>query len=117
MISLKRIIANNIYILRNQNKLTQEEFIKKLNINMTRGHLSHIENGENMASAEFIKAVSDAFGVSAEWLLNSNITKTPNLDLTQEDLLILTKLNLLPEDVKKSIHSLLDSILDTNYKK
>lgn len=109
--NLKRIIANNIYILRNEYGLTQKEFADKLNINITRGQISHIENADNMPSAEFIDAVSKAFSVSADWLLKSNITTPgPKVNLTSDDIDVALKYHNLPSKIKSAIKKLIDSI-------
>ncbi|MBN3421726.1 helix-turn-helix transcriptional regulator [Clostridium botulinum] len=110
---IKKVIANNIFILRNYYKLTQSEFASKLDIHVTRGHISRIETGNHVPSAEFIKSVSNAFGVSADWLLNNNIniSKAPSkIELKTNDIDLLLKLNNLPEPVKENIISLIDSI-------
>lgn len=110
---IKRIIANNIFILRNYYKLTQQEFADKLNINITRGHISRIENGSHIPSAEFVKAVSDAFGVSADWILANNInsyTDITDIDLSSLDLELLFKLKSLPSEVKENLLTLIESI-------
>ena len=73
IMDIKKIIANNIYILRTTNDLTQKEFADKLEIKFTRGHISKIESGGHVPSAEFIKAVSNAFNVSADWLIDTKI--------------------------------------------
>lgn len=109
--NLKRIIANNIYILRNEHGLTQQEFANKLNINISRGQISHIENAENMASAEFIDAVSRVFNVSVTWLLSSNISiPGPQLNLTDDDIDLAVRYHNLPDKIKFAIKNLIDSI-------
>lgn len=109
--NLKRIIANNIFILRNQYALTQQEFADKLHIQLTRSQISHIENADNMPSAEFISAVCKAFNVSADWLINSNINNPGlNITLTSDDINIILKYRKLPSEVKNAIKTLLDSI-------
>lgn len=112
--NLKRIIANNIFILRNQYDLTQQEFADKLNMQLTRAQISHIENADNMPSAEFIKSVCTAFNVSADWLLNSNIhyPSDPKIQLTSDDITAILKYHSLPDKIKVAIKILMDSIND-----
>lgn len=110
---LKRIIANNIFILRNQYDLTQQEFAEKLNMQITRAQISHIENADNMPSAEFIYAVCITFNVSADWLLKSNVTTNGyTINLSSDDITAVLKYRALPDKVKVSIKLLMDSIND-----
>ncbi|WP_368490179.1 helix-turn-helix domain-containing protein [Clostridium sp. BJN0013] len=71
---LKKTFGDKIYDLRMELELTQEEFISRLNPSFSRTTLSYIENGLSMPSAEFIKAVCEAFNISADWLLDINNT-------------------------------------------
>lgn len=111
--NIRKIIANNIYTLRNYYKLTQEEFASKLDIHVTRGHISRVENGSHTPSAEFIKSVSNAFGVSTDWILsnNVNISDIPSkIELNNSDIDLLLKINSLSNPVKENLISLIDSI-------
>jgi len=49
-------------------KLTQDDLADNLE-SVSRANLSRIENGEVMASAIFIKEVSEFFNTTADWLL------------------------------------------------
>lgn len=66
---LKAMIGIKIYTIRTENNLTQSEFLNKLESYTSRGHLSKIERGEIMPSAEFIREVCLKFNVSSNWLL------------------------------------------------
>lgn len=112
---LKKIIANNIFMLRNKYKLTQEEFAQKLNI--TRGHLSHIENGENMPSAEFIKDVCCSFDVSADWVMNLSINTKEGLYFTDKELLAIVSLNNLDNETEDIILNLIEGLIKNKFKK
>jgi transcriptional regulator with XRE-family HTH domain len=107
---LKRIIANNIYMLRNKYNLTQQEFVNKLNIGISRGHLSNIENGQNMPSAEFIKVVADTFNIDVNWLLDSHYKTYPDLALDDCDLEFLIQYRKLPEEIKQSFKSIINIV-------
>lgn len=109
----KRIIANNIFTLRNQYNLTQWEFAQKLNIPITRGHISRIETGSHVPSADFIRAVADTFGVSANYLLGSNEYDTAVNILPKKELDLVFKYRKLPEPVQNKILELINSILNT----
>lgn len=110
---LKRIIANNIFILRNKYGLTQQEFADKLHMNLTRGHISHIENGDNMPSAEFIKSVCISFNVSSDWLLDCNISNPHSYSFTDKDILVATKFHDLDSTTQNAVLNLINTILDT----
>lgn len=111
MLELRKIIANNIYILRNEYKLTQQEFADKLNIGVSRGHISHIENGTNIPSAEFIKAVCVTFNVSADWLLKTISDPLNPQALSNKELNLIKKFNYLTEVSQNLILQLIEELL------
>lgn len=115
---IKRTIANNIYILRTSYSLTQQEFADKLNISFTRGHISKIELGGHNPSAEFIKAVSDAFNVSADWIIGSTgkeIPGTPNTpaitNVTTREIDLLLNFRSLENNIQNKMLELIETIL------
>jgi transcriptional regulator with XRE-family HTH domain len=55
--------------LRENNRLTQEEFCKQLPMELTRESLSNIERGKQVPSVVFLKAVVETFHVSPYDLL------------------------------------------------
>lgn len=69
MNDLKTLIGSRIKFLRELRNLSQEDFAKSLGIDISRGHISRIEAGRNMPSAEFIKSVADIYNISADWIL------------------------------------------------
>jgi transcriptional regulator with XRE-family HTH domain len=111
---LKRIIANNIFILRQQYKLTQEEFAEKLKV--TRANISHIENAVSMPSAEFIHDVSLAFGVSTDWILNSNIN-TKDIIFNDKDIMALIRFHNLDSHVQDAVLNFITELLEISSKK
>ncbi|MCB2300435.1 helix-turn-helix domain-containing protein [Clostridium tagluense] len=115
---IKKTIANNIYILRTSQDLTQQEFADKLSITFTRGHISKIELGGHIPSAEFIKAVSDAFNVSADWIIGSTgkeIPGTPNTptitNVTTREIDLLLSFRALKNNVQNKILELVETII------
>jgi len=112
MVSLKRIIANNIYILRNEHGLTQQEFADKLSIGMSRSHISRIESGEYSPSADFIYAVSVAFQITTDVLLSNHVTANNDdaldAELDNSELELIFKLRTLSDESKNVISSLVD---------
>lgn len=120
---IKRVIANNIKILRTNNNLTQQEFADKLSINFTRGHISRIELGIHVPSAEFIKAVSDAFNVSSDWLIGTTGKDIPDFpdipvisNVTNSEIELLFILRSLPVNIQNDILSLMKSISKSQIK-
>jgi transcriptional regulator with XRE-family HTH domain len=111
---LKRIIANNIYILRNKLDLTQQEFVDKLNLDISRSQLSNIENGVHMPSAEFIKAVSDTYGVDTNWILSAHNKEYPDLVVADEELEILIKLRQVSIEAQDNIKNLIELLYKNN---
>ncbi|WP_039242707.1 helix-turn-helix domain-containing protein [Clostridium botulinum] len=113
---LKKIIALNIYTLRNKHNLTQEEFANKLNtcgdITITRGHISRIENGNHIPSAEFIKAVATVFQVNVNWLLATDPDLKTDEFLSNGEIELIAKYRKLPIDLKAIIKNLINSILE-----
>lgn len=69
---LKSMIGNKIYDLRMQYDLTQEEFAQRLGTYISKGHISKVESGTIMPSAEFIRSVCISFNISPYYLLNIN---------------------------------------------
>lgn len=108
---IRKILANNIYVLRNKYKLTQQEFSDRLKNKYTRGHISKIETAANIPSAEFIKLVSETFDVSADWLLSTKGHKSNLESLTEAELELVFKFRSLPEDVQKQLINLINSII------
>ncbi|APM40457.1 helix-turn-helix domain-containing protein [Clostridium kluyveri] len=106
---LKKSFGDKIYDLRMGLELTQEEFIARLRPPFSRTTLSYIENGISMPSAEFIKAICEAYNVSADWLLDINDT----VALTIKERQLLDKYNELCEKNKQLVFNLLDAL---NYK-
>lgn len=109
MNDLKKIIANNIFVLRNQHTLTQQEFANKLN--MSRGNISKIENGINMPSAEFIKLASELFEVPCDWLLNCNFSNNSEEFFSNKALLLAMHFDDLSDEAKSIIFDLVEILI------
>lgn len=107
-IDIKKIIANNICMLRNQHNLTQQEFVDKLDSTYARSHLSKIENGSSVPSAQFIRDIAVAFKVDVNWLLTINSEQYPKTN--DSDFQLLLKIKQLPEEAKKSLITLINLI-------
>ena len=72
---IKPIIAKNITALRQQHKMTQIELAEKLNYSDKA--VSKWERGESIPDIGVLKAIADMFGVSLDYLLESDHTERP----------------------------------------
>lgn len=104
MKDLKTTIGNKILYLRELHGLSQQEFAERLNLSISRGHISNIENGMNMPSAEFIRSVCINFNTSSNWLLD-----IPDIKYEYDP--IMDNYNLLNEEAKDIIKNLINLLL------
>ncbi|MCH4237513.1 MAG: helix-turn-helix transcriptional regulator [Clostridium tyrobutyricum] len=104
---VKKHIGDRIYDFRMEQGLTQEAFVKNLNIYYSRGHLSNIENGLVVPSAEFIYSVCTTYNISSDWLLGINTKDT----LSRKEKILINKFRKLGIEVQQSILNLFDSII------
>lgn len=104
---LKKLIGLKINYIRKSNKLSQEEFVERLNIDINRGQLSRYESGENSPSVEFIAAVCAAFKISPYWLLDIADNK-----LSNDEYELILKFKYLPTEAKDSIKLLINLLID-----
>lgn len=114
----KKLLANRIFILRNSQGLTQQEFVLKLKMDITTAQVSRIENGINTPSADFIRAVCLAFNVTPEWLLGINDCKLkdPSIALSSEEIELAFKFRNLSEDNKFMFTTMIDIVNARNNK-
>lgn len=68
MNNLKKIIANNLIILRKEHKLTQSELAEKLNYSDKA--ISKWEKGETLPDIEVLSKIADMYGVSFDYLIH-----------------------------------------------
>ncbi|MDD4110896.1 MAG: helix-turn-helix transcriptional regulator [Clostridia bacterium] len=68
MNTLKKIIANNLIILRKEHKLTQSELAEKLNYSDKA--ISKWEKGETLPDIEILSKITDMYGVSFDYLIH-----------------------------------------------
>ncbi|MCB2308873.1 helix-turn-helix transcriptional regulator [Clostridium estertheticum] len=118
---IRKIIANNIYVLRTENDLTQQQFADKLSVPFTRGHISRIETAAHIPSAEFIKSVSEAFNVSSDWIIGSTgkeIPGTPNTptitNVTTREIDLLLNFRSLKNSVQNKFLELIETIIKSS---
>ncbi len=95
----KETVGPRIKRIRNDHKLTQEQFGKA--VGDSKVHIHYIEAGKVTPSNELLKHVADAFSVSYEWLLTGEgeMGENPNKDVVDDKLIEWLKKN--PEIVKE----------------
>lgn len=95
----KETVGPRIKRIRNDHKLTQEQFGKA--VGYSKVHIHYIEAGKVTPSNELLKHVADAFSVSYEWLLTGEgeMGENPNKAVVDDKLIEWLKKN--PEIVKE----------------
>lgn len=117
-----------IYQVRQALGLTMEDFGSRLRI--TRGGVSNVEKGRSNPSEQLILAICREFGVDEHWLRTGEGQMMSAIDEDQEFLDIAAKISVsndkrerrirnllraywdLPEEVKKAIDQLIDSMTE-----
>lgn len=99
------VLGNKVKEIRISLNLSQEDFVSRLNINITRASISKIESGKQMPSAEFIKSVVEKYNVSPYWLLDIDIIS--NNDIS-------SKYDLLSNTNKDTLNKYLDFLIDNS---
>jgi transcriptional regulator with XRE-family HTH domain len=95
-------ISERIKNLRKEKNLNQEELGKILGI--SRRSISAIENGETDLSTQQIKAISELFNVTTDYLLNGTEIKNTISETEQEIIQLVRK----DADIKATLLNLLD---------
>lgn len=88
-------------------KDTAADFIRKIGGGISKQSVSAYLTGKRSPKTEFIKAVSDAYGVQIPWLMGYDVPKyaDPNDARPDEDIVILSRAakKMTPENRKKLI--------------
>lgn len=86
-------------------KSTHADFIRTIGGGISKQSVSSYINGTRSPKTEFLKAVSDAYGVQIAWLLGYDVPKyaDPNDARPDEDIVILSRAakKMTPEERKK----------------
>lgn len=82
-------------------------------MSITREHISRIENGNHIPSAEFIKTVSIAFNVLSDWILANRKYNNADKLLSDNELNLIEHYRRLPPALREKIFELINSILDS----
>lgn len=67
--TLAHEIGNRIFTQRLRLGLSQEQLRSKMAYRISKSHLSDLENGKRLVGAEKLLVLSEALGVSTDWLL------------------------------------------------
>lgn len=100
-------IANKILMLRRANKLTQEEFAEKTNLD--RRTIARAEDGKHRPSAETMELIAIAFDVPISYFYDNSVYR---LDISKNALIyeINTRLKLLSKVNLRKVLALIDII-------
>lgn len=106
-IETTRHIADKILLLRRADKLTQEEFAEK--VNLDRRTIARAEDGKHRPSAETMEMIAAAFNIPVSYFFDNTVYKK---DISKSALIceINTKLNILPKSSLKKILSIINVI-------
>lgn len=91
-------IGERIKSLRKKEGLNQIEFCKK--IKLSQGRLSEIEQGKNNPSYDTLISVKEVFGVSLDWLVTGEYSKTDNVDTLEDGKLQDNMIELSEEEIE-----------------
>lgn len=88
-------------------KQTASEFIRSIGGGISKQSISSYLSGSRSPKTDFLKAVSDAYGVQIAWLMGFDVPKyeDPNAENPDEDIVILSRAakKMSPENRKKLI--------------
>ena len=103
-----RHIADKILFLRRANKLTQEAFAEK--VNLDRRTIARAEEGIHRPSSETLELIAEAFSVPISYFYDNTVYK---IDISKTALIyeINTRLNILSKNNLKKVKYFID-ILD-----
>ncbi|MGN0585201.1 MAG: helix-turn-helix domain-containing protein [Ruminococcus sp.] len=75
-------VGERIGLLRKINKMSQQEFADSIEISRT--HISKIENNKDQASSKLLQVIAEQFNVNYEWLKSGN----GEMCLSEKDILL-----------------------------
>ena len=103
-----RHIADKILSLRRANKLTQEEFAEK--VNLDRRTIARAEDGKHRPSPETMEIIAEVFNIPISYFYDNSVYRT---DISKSALIyeINAKLNVLSKSNLKKILNIIDIIM------
>jgi len=102
-----RHIADKILMLRRANKLTQEEFAEK--VNLDRRTVARAEDGKHRPSAQTLEMIAQTFCIPISYFFDCSTFK-PDISKTALIYEINTRLNVLSKNNLKKVKSFIDII-------
>ena len=98
-------IAERIRLTRKQKGLSQKDLAEKANVNLK--SISRYEIGASIPPADTLKSISDALGVTADFLLEDNQTKIVDKDLLSK----MEVIQQLEQKDKNIVYTFLDLVI------
>lgn len=98
-------IAERIRLTRQQKELSQKDLADKSGINIK--SLSRYELGSSVPPADALKAIAEALGVSADYLLNDKQVQIKDTELMQKFEVV----QQLQGDAKRLVNNFLDMVI------
>ncbi|UMQ53416.1 helix-turn-helix transcriptional regulator [Leptospira interrogans] len=96
--------------LRVTKKMSQEELGQLTDLNYN--HIGRYERGDSRPSADKLKALADALGVTTDYLLDGNSDNAARVNIEDQELLeMFKKVQELPQEKKESIKDLIEAYL------
>ncbi|UOG32687.1 helix-turn-helix domain-containing protein [Leptospira noguchii] len=96
--------------LRVMKKMSQEELGQLTDLNYN--HIGRYERGDSRPSADKLKALAEALGVTTDYLLDGNSSNVARVNLEDQELLeMFQKVQQLPQEKKESIKDLIEAYL------
>ena len=107
-IDTTRHIADKILSLRRANKLTQEEFAEK--INLDRRTIARAEDGKHRPSPETMDIIAEVFNIPISYFYDNSVYRT---DISKSALIheINAKLNILSKSNLNKVLNIIDIIM------
>ena len=103
-------VAEKIKALRKEKKWTQDELSEAINVH--KKQISRYENGKATPGSETLKKIADAFGVSVDYLVYSNVPKNEKIKIDDPELLeYFEKINQLAEEDKKTVKNVIKAMI------
>jgi transcriptional regulator with XRE-family HTH domain len=99
-----------LHELRNQKNLSQTQLAQQVGLHYT--HLGRYERGEARPTADALKRLADALGVTGDYLLEGSTQDVARARFEDRELLIqFQKVEKLPQEDKELVKKILDAFL------
>lgn len=96
--------------LRVVKKMSQEDLARIVKVNYN--HIGRYERGDSRPSADKLKALADALGVSTDYLMSGDTQNAARVNLEDRDLLeMFQQVQRFPEKQKDALKEVIDSMI------